>query len=346
MTPREALVILNLLEGIGPIRIRHLLEFFGEATKVLQAPLPALRRVKGIGDDLASTIRMSETTTDLAGELKRVEEFGARLAFQEDDEYTELLREIYDPPIVLYAKGRLLPEGHNSIAIVGAHRTTHYGQDTARKLAYQLAGAGITVVSGGARGIDSASHQGALSAKGRTLAVLGTGINTVYPAENAELYERISENGAVLTQFPFNRKGDKQSFPIRNRIVAGMTLGTVVVADLKSGSLITANMAADNNRQVFAVPGRVDTTQSRGCHNLIREGAVLCENADDILAEFEHLALGQEDDSPTLHLANLTETEQKILDVLDATEQLIDTLIDKRPASRCRASLWRCWDWK
>ena len=314
---------------------------------MLQASHPALRRVKGIGDDLASTIRKWETTTDLAVELKRVEEFGARLVFQEDDEYLELLREIYDPLIVLYAKGSLLPEDHNSIAMVGARRTTHYGQDTARKLAYQLAGAGITVVSGGARCIDSASHQGALSAKGPTLALLGTGINIVYPAENAELYERISENGAVLTQFPFNRKGDKQSFPIRNRIVAGMTLGTVVVkAYLKSGSLVTAIMAADNNRQVFAVPGQVDTPQSRGCHNLIREDAVLCENADDILAGFEHLALGQADDSPTLPLANLTETEQKILDVLDATEQPIDTLIDKRPASRCRASLWRCWDWK
>ena len=181
MTPREALVVLNLLEGIGPIRTRQLLEFFGVATKVLEAPLAALRRVKGIGDDLASTIRQWETTTDLAGELKRVEEFGARLIFQEDDEYPELLREIYDPPIVLYVKGRLLPEDRNSISMVGARRTTHYGQDTARKLAYQLAGAGITVVSGGARGIDSASHQGALSAKGRTLAVLGTGINIVYP---------------------------------------------------------------------------------------------------------------------------------------------------------------------
>ena len=125
-----------------------------------------------------------------------------------------------------------------------------------------------------------------------------------------------------------------------------MTLGTVVVeADLKSGSLITANMAVDKNRQAFAVPGRVDSPQSRGCHNLIREGVVLCENADDILAEFEHLALVQANDSPTLPLAKLIETEQKILDVLDATEQPIDTLIDRR-ASRCRASLWRCWDWK
>ena len=139
---------------------------------------------------------------------------------------------------MLYVKDRLLPEDRNSISMVGARRTTHYGQETARKLAYQLA---------------------------------GTGINIVYPAENAELYEHISENGAVLTQFSFNRQGDKQSFPIRNRIVAGMTLSTVVMeADLKSGSLITANMAADNNRQVFAVPGRVDSPQSRGCHNLIR----------------------------------------------------------------------------
>ena len=332
MDPREALVVLNLLEGIGPVRVRQLLEFFGDATKVLQASRPALMRVKGIGDDLSGTIVQWQSTTDLTGELKRVEDFGARLVFQTDDEYPELLREIYDPPIVLYVKGRLLPEDKNSIAMVGARRTTHYGQDTARKLAYQLAGHGVTVVSGGARGIDSASHQGALSGKGRTIAVLGNGINVVYPAENAELYERIADNGAVITQFPFNRKGDKQSFPIRNRIVAGMTLGTVVVeADQKSGSLITANMAADNNRQVFAVPGRIDSPQSRGCHNLIRNGAALCENAEDILAEFEHLApsqaIGQSDGSEPVPLANLTEHEQAVFDILETTEQTIDTII-------------------
>ena len=327
-------MVLNLLEGIGPVRVRLLLECFGDAANVLQANRSALVRVKGIGDDLAGTIVQWQSTTDLAGELKRAEDFGARLVFQTDNEYPELLREIYDPPIVLYVKGRLLPEDKNSIAMVGARRTTHYGQDAARRLAYPLAGHGITVVSGGARGIDSASHQGALSAKGRTIAVLGTGINIVYPAENAELYERISDNGAVITQFPFNRKGDKQSFPIRNRIVAGMTLGTVVVeANQKSGALITANMAADNNRQVFAVPGRIDSPQSRGCHNLIRNGAALCENAEDILAEFEHLfpnqALGQADDSEPMPLANLTEQEQAVFDVLETTEQTIDTIIAK-----------------
>ena len=331
MDKREALLVLNLLEGIGPVRVRQLLECFGDAAKVLQANRSALVRVKGIGDDLAGTIVNWQSTTDLAGELKRAEDFGVRLVFQTDD---ELLREIYDPPIVLYVKGRMLPEDKNSIAMVGSRRTTHYGQDTARKLSYQLAGHGITVVSGGARGIDSASHQGALSAKGRTIAVLGTGINIVYPAENAELYVRIADSGAVITQFPFNRKGDKQSFPIRNRIVAGMTLGTVVVeANQKSGALITANMAADNNRQVFAVPGRIDSPQSRGCHNLIRNGAALCENAEDILAEFEHLfpnqALGQADGSEPVPLANLTDHEQVVFDILETTEQTIDTIIAK-----------------
>jgi DNA processing protein len=167
--------------------------------------------------------------------------------------------------MVLYVKGSLSPKDKNSIALVGSRQTTHYGIETARKLAYQLAYVGVTVVSGGARGIDTAAHQGALAAKGRTICVLGTGINIVFPPENKELFERIAGNGAVMTQFPFNRNGDKQSFAIRNRIVAGMTLGTVVVeADLQSGALITSNFATEYGRQVFAVPGRIDSPRSRG----------------------------------------------------------------------------------
>src|SRR2546422_7666618 len=162
--------------------------------------------------------------------------------------------------------------------------------EAARRLAYQLAYVGVTVVSGAARGIDTADHQGALSGKGRTIAVLGTGINLVFPSENADLFERIAANGAVITQFPFNRPADKQTFPIRNRIVAGMTLGTVVVeANLTSGALITANMAVEAGRQIFAVPGRVDSPRSKGCHDLIKKGAKLCEGAEDILSEFEYL---------------------------------------------------------
>jgi DNA processing protein len=182
-------------------------------------------------------------------------------------------------------------KGHRDlVAVVGSRMATHYCLEVDRKLAYQLADLGVTVVSGGARGIDIAAHQGALSGKGRTTAVLGTGINLISPPENKQLFDRILENGALITQFPFNRPPDKQSFPIRNRIVAGMTLGTVVVeANLTSGALITANFANEYGRQVFAVPGRIDSPRSKGCHDLIKKGAKLCESVEDILSEFEYL---------------------------------------------------------
>jgi DNA processing protein len=205
--------------------------------------------------------------------------------------YPKLLKHIYDPPIVLYVRGSLTKnDGAGGVAVVGSRQTTHYGRETARRLSRDLARSGVTVVSGGARGIDTAAHHGALEGGGRTIAVLGTGINHVYPAENAQLFERIASNGALITQFPFNRPGDRQSFPIRNRIVAGMTLGCVVVeAALTSGALITCNMALDNGRSVFSVPGRIDSPRSKGCHELIKRGSKLCENVEDILCEFEYL---------------------------------------------------------
>jgi DNA processing protein len=183
------------------------------------------------------------------------------------------------------------------------------------------------VVSGGARGIDTAAHQGALSGKGRTVAVLGTGINIVFPSENAELFERITAHGAVLTQFPFNRAADKQSFPIRNRIVAGMTLGTVVIeAHLVSGALITANFATEYGRQVFAVPGRIDSPRSKGCHDLIKKGAKLCEGAEDILSEFEYLFPASNrppspGDTGVLPALELSENETKVYAALKSEEE-------------------------
>src|SRR5690349_16606691 len=183
-------------------------------------------RVRGIGEETAEAIVTREKNVDLSSELNRIPDFGCSIVIQADAEYPESLRQIYDPPTVLYVKGQLLPKDKNAVAMVGSRMTTHYGIEAARRIAYQLAYVGVTVVSGGARGIDTAAHQGALSAKGRTVAVLGTGINLIWPPENAELFERITANGAVITQFPFNRPADKQSFPIRNRIVAGMTLGT------------------------------------------------------------------------------------------------------------------------
>jgi DNA processing protein len=334
MEPREAYVALNLIEGVGPVRARSLIEQLGSAPAVLQASRSQLAKVPNIGPETADAIAGWEKNVDLAGELKRLQDFGCRAVIQSDEEYPASLREIYDPPLVLYVKGTLTARDKNAVAIVGSRQTTHYGIETARKLGYQLAYVGVTVVSGGARGIDTAAHQGAMAAKGRTSCVLGTGINVVFPPENAELFERIAAQGAVISQFPFNRNGDRQSFAIRNRIVAGMTLGTVVVeADLHSGALITANFATEYGRQVFAVPGRIDSPRSRGCHDLIKKGAKLCEGVEDILSEFEYLfptsnrppsaaATG------TLPALELSENEQRVLDTLSPdNEASIDEVI-------------------
>ncbi len=333
MTSREAFIALNLIEHVGPVRVRQLLNHFGDAPAILRANKQQLLQVRGIGAETADAICGWESGTDLGGELKRIADYGCYVLTQEDAEYPELLRQIYDPPIALYIKGTLTAEDKNSVALVGSRQTTSYGVETARKLAYQLAYVGVTVVSGGARGIDTAAHQGALAGKGRTVAVLGTGINFVFPPENAELFERIAASGAVVSQFPFNRPADKQSFPIRNRIVAGMTLGTVVVeANLTSGALITANFATDYGRQVFAVPGRIDSPRSKGCHDLIKKGAKLCEGAEDILSEFEYLfpasnKVPSPGETGVLPALSLSDNENKILSAVTHEEAHMDEVI-------------------
>jgi DNA processing protein len=333
MDTREALITLNMVEHVGPVRARLLLEHFGDAPKILAASKSQLLRVRNIGEETAEAIANWEKSVDLAGELKRITDFGCHVLISSDENYPASLREIYDPPLVLYVKGALTAKDKNALAMVGSRQTTHYGLETARKLAYQLAYVGVTVVSGGARGIDTAAHQGALSAKGRTVAVLGTGINLIFPTENAELFERIAANGAVITQFPFNRPADKQSFPIRNRIVAGMTLGTVVVeANLTSGALITANFATEYGRQIFAVPGRIDSPRSKGCHDLIKKGAKLCEGVEDVLSEFEYLfPASNRPPSPgetgVLPALELSENEKLVYDSLSHEESSTDDVI-------------------
>ena len=352
MTSREALIALNLVDHVGPVRLRQLMAHLGpDPAVILRASREALLSVPGIGADTAEAIAGWERTVDLGAELRRIEASGVRVVIASDEEYPPLLRQIYDPPIVLYVRGHLLPADRNGVALVGSRLTTPYGQEVARKLAYQLAFTGVTVVSGGARGIDTAAHQGALTAKGRTLAVLGTGINRVFPPENAALYERIAEHGAVLTQFPFNRPADRQSFPIRNRIVAGMTQGTVVIeANLTSGALITAQFAIEYGRQVFAVPGRVDSPRSKGCHELIKQGAKLCEGMEDILSEFEYLfppsnrpAAGTDGDASVLPGLTLSDPESRVLAALQAgAEHLPDDIIRTTglPASAVSVALF------
>ncbi len=347
MEPREALVALNMVDHVGPVRLRLLLDHFGSPERILGASEAELGGIHGVGQETAHAIATWQSAIDLGAELRRVEEFGCRIVTGSDAEYPALLQQIYDPPIVLYVKGSLLPRDKNALAIVGSRRTTHYGQETARRLAYQLAYCGVSVVSGGARGVDTAAHQGALAAQGRTIAVLGTGINQVFPPENAALFERIVAEGALVTQFPFNRPPDKQSFPIRNRIVAGMTLGTVVVeADLGSGALITAGMAVENGRQVFAVPGRVDSPQSKGCHDLIKKGAKLCEGAEDVLSEFEYLfpPTNRPPAAPgtaALPALELSGPEQAVWAQLGAEEVPLDVVIQRSglPASAASVAL-------
>ncbi len=333
MDSTEAFVALNMIPLVGPVRGRQLVAALGGPAEVLGASLAELQRVPGIGSEIASSIAGWESQVDLAGELQRIREFGCVIVTPEHENYPKHLREIYDPPLVLYVKGTLLESDRNCVAIVGSRMTTHYGISTARKLAFQLASLGVTVVSGGARGIDTAAHQGAISGKGRTIAVLGTGINLVFPAENAVLFAKIPEQGALITQFPFNRPADKQSFPIRNRIVAGMTMGTVVVeANLTSGALITANMAVDAGRQVFAVPGQIDSPRSKGCHDLIKKGAKLCEGVEDILSEFEYLfppahRPATPNPSGELPALVLSDNEAVIFEALSSEKLSIDDLI-------------------
>ncbi len=335
MNPREALVALNLIKDVGPITVRHLMDHFGSAPAILRAPVRELLRVNRVGPETAETIVRWEQTIDLAGELKRICDFDCRIITNEDDEYPPLLREIYDPPVILYVRGELTERDHHAVAIVGTRMATQYGRAIANKLAGQLARAGLTIISGGARGIDSASHEGALAAGGRTITVLGTGMDIVYPSENADLFKRISENGAVITQFPFGRRGDKQSFPIRNRIVAGMARVTMVVeANRASGALITANLAGEYGRTVFAVPGRIDSPRSAGCHDLIRDGAQLCGDTDDVLEEFDHIfvstKVGSEESRP---MPKLNGHEEKIYVTLSHEELTVDEIVGQTSLS-------------
>ena len=335
MDSRVAFIALNMIDGGGPVRAGSLVEhFLAKHPKSSPPPNPPCSACATLVMTTAEKIASWEKSVDLAAELKRISDFGCHVVISSDENYPASLREIYDPPLVLYVKGGLTAKDKNSVAMVGSRMTTHYGIETARKLSYQLAYIGVTVVSGGARGIDSGAHQGALNAKGRTISVMGTGINLVFPPENAELYERIAANGAVITQFPFNRPADKQSFPIRNRIVAGMTLGTVVVeANLTSGALITANFATEYGRQVFAVPGRIDSPRSKGCHDLIKKGAKLCEGVEDILSEFEYLFPASNrppsaNETGVLPALELNENEQAIFaSVKLAEETSIDEII-------------------
>lgn len=331
MTETEAHIALNMVPRLGPVRLRALREALGSPQAILAASAAELERVEGIGPAAAYSIASWEKTVDLAGELRRIEEFGAQVLIPGSADYPPLLREIHDPPTVLYVWGRLTDRDRHGIGVVGPRKPSHYAVECAKKLSYQLAYAGLTVFSGLARGIDTAAHQGALAAKGRTVAVLGSGLGHLYPPQNRELAEKIAAgNGAVLSEFPMDTKPDKQTFPMRNRIVAGCSFGLLVVeAGLNSGALITANQAADQGRAIYAIPGRIDNPVALGSNRLIQQGAKLVQSAQDILDDLGMLFL----ETPELKVpaapANLSDDERQVLSALGGDETHIDTVASR-----------------
>jgi DNA processing protein len=343
MTETEACIALNLIPNLGPVRVRKLLQAFGSPQAVLQAKRRDIERIEGFGLDLSVAVSEWERQTDLTGELERIKEFGAQVITQSSPEYPRQLLELHNPPVVLYVWGTLMHQDWQAISIVGSRKTSHYGLECAKRLSYQLAYAGLTVVSGLARGIDTAAHQGALAAKGRTIAVIGSGLMELYPPENAGLAERIAESGAVISEYPMAFPPSTQTFPYRNRIVAGWGRGLLVVeAGLKSGALITAEQAVEAGRLVYAVPGQIDRPTSFGTNRLIQQGAKLVSSASDILDDlstlFPERRLPEKKSDPLP--PGITSEEAAILAVMDG-EMTPETLADKTnlPLPKVSASL-------
>jgi DNA processing protein len=285
---RRAWLTLSLVAGLGPITLRRAVASAFSVLGALKLSHAGWGEVDGIGSYRASQIirDLDRAKREAEQISERCERLGIAIVTLEDENYPGLARDLPDMPTVLYARGRLEPRDLNAVAMVGSRKCSFYGRDQASRLSSLLAGAGVTVVSGGARGVDSASHEGAMRVDGgRTIAVLGCGVDVVYPPENAPLFEQIIAKGALISHYPPGTAPNQRHFPERNRVISGISRGVVVVeADERSGSLITARLAADDhNRPVLAVPGRIDNPLSSGPHNLIKQGAALVTNLDDVL---------------------------------------------------------------
>lgn len=277
---------LGRVEGIGNLTYRTLIDEFNEPEAIFEAPLKRLEQIPGIGKKTSQAIKGFNEWIWVENEINLIEKHGVTFLALRHADFPKALLSIPDPPPYLYVKGTICREDENAIAIVGTRLPTPYGITVAEKISREMAGLGVTIVSGMARGIDSEAHRGAIAGKGRTIAVLGSGIDIAYPPENKKLYQDIILNGAVVSEFPIGTPPLAANFPQRNRIISGLARGVLVVeASLKSGSLITAGLALDYGRDVFALPGSVTSSKSKGTNKLIKDGAKLVEDAKDILEE-------------------------------------------------------------
>jgi DNA processing protein len=342
---RVASLRLFLTPGVGPRLHAALVERFGSPAAAAEATERDLLAVPGIGEQGAAAIRAGLREAEPEKEIEAADKAGARLVLRGDPDYPIALGYLSDAPPLLYAKGTLQPEDAQAIAIVGMRRCSLYGQDQADRLAGGLARAGFTIVSGLARGIDTAAHRGALAAGGRTIAVLGNGLAQVYPPENQRLAEAVAAAGAILSEFPMATEPRAENFPRRNRVLAALSLGVIVVeAGRQSGSLITARLAAELGKEVFAVPNRVDAPGAAGVHGLIRDGAKLVESVADVLDEFPDLRIAPPAgaDQPRQAVlalkANLSPEEARLVEVLDGDPTGLDALAQRSGLDAPRAS--------
>ena len=327
-------IALNMVRGIGPRTANLLLDRYGAPANVFAAPLEALLR-DGLKPDTVAQLKNTEILAKAESEIERLESLGANIITLADEEYPELLKEIYDPPIVIYVKGDLASAlTRPAIGVVGSRRCSTYGVNAANFLARELAAQGIAIVSGLARGIDGAAHRGAIEAAGKTVGVIGTGLDVVYPKEHKKLTDEVAENGAVVSEFPLGTPPLAQNFPYRNRVLSGLCFGILVVeASEHSGSLITARLAHEQGREVFAVPGNITSQTSFGPNFLIKDGAKLVQQARDVIEELPphikealpgyELPEGKKKKSQasaqmTFEAVALSATEQKVLNLLTA----------------------------
>lgn len=295
---QRALIGLSLVSGVGPQRLRALLAAFDTPSEVFRAARSALTQVDGVGDQTAEAILTFDDRAAVEREMERAEELGATLISPWDERFPDRLREIYDPPAYLWMRGTLPPADRPMVTVVGTRRCTDYGRAQAHHFGAELVRRGFTVVSGLAYGIDAAAHKGALDAGGRTIAVLGSGVGRIYPQKHTGLAERITENGAVLSEYALDAEPDAPNFPERNRILSGLSLGTLVVeSHAEGGALITARLALEQNREVFALPGVVTKDSSRGTNRLIQRGhAKLVLEMNDLLEELPEVTVEDPDE--------------------------------------------------
>ena len=339
---------LTLADGVGAVLFARLVQAFGEPAAVPVKSPSLLQKVDGIGEKTARAIAdLGESLID--EELAETDRCGATILTDQDDDYPAALKTVFDRPPLLYIRGRLEPADAVAFGVVGSRRCTHYGMEQAERFGQLLGRAGFTVVSGGARGIDTAAHRGSLAAGGRTIAVMGCGLGQTYPPENRAFFEQILHEGkgALLSELPMRTAVLGGNFPMRNRIISGLSLGVLVVeAARRSGSLITAKEAAEQGRVVFAVPGRVDSPLSQGSNQLIRDGAILVQNLDDILEHLEHVgakmtpAPEEIAPQPLLPLA-LDGEEATLANALSAGPLSLDELVNKTrlPTAKVAAAM-------